>query len=746
MKRVLVVDDHEENLYLLRVLLESQGYVVDLARNGAEALETARERPPDLIVSDILMPVMDGFALCRTWKADEDLRDVPFVFYTATYTDPRDERLAKDLGADAFITKPAEPDVFLALIMDVLTRAEEGHLEAARVPDAEEDTALKQYNEALVRKLEQKMLALEQANEALQRGMDERQRTEDALRRQVALDELVEDVLSRTVRAPASELDAIIESALGRIGDFVDVDAVLVFQAAEDRRSWQATHRWASPDAGSLLDMLKRIRVGMLPWVESELLGGHTICMRSLDDLPEEAADLKLILQRQRRNCVLMLPLHGSGSLVQGCMVMSAISDRPQWQEQDIRHSEQLAGAVASALSRKYVEESLRASDERLRQSQKMEAVGQLAGGIAHDFNNLLTAILGYSDLILIEEDLAPSSEASLEVVQEIRRAAQRAAELTRQILAFSRRQDLRPEVVSLNDVAEEVRPLLERTLGEDVDLRFSLDSKLGRCEVDRNQFVNVMMNLAVNARDAMPRGGKLLISTGNAVFDEEYCAHHEECRPGDYVMLAVSDTGVGMDRETQTRIFEPFFTTKDPDRGTGLGLSTVHGVVKQSGGHIFVYSEPAQGTTFKIYLPRSEKDPQPQPAPPAVARPGRGGETILVVEDEEMLRLVIQHVLEAEGYHVILAGRGEEALAVLEGRSIDLLLTDLVLPGEAQGADVIKLAREKEPGLAVCCMSGYTRGSVRSSALVDPSVGYLEKPFTGAGLMAKVREVLDGR
>jgi two-component system, cell cycle sensor histidine kinase and response regulator CckA len=746
-KRVLIVDDHEENLYLLQVLLQSQGYAVDLACNGAEALEKAHAQRPDLIVSDILMPVMDGFALCRAWKADEQLKGVPFVFYTATYTDPRDERLAMELGADAFIVKPAEPDVLLALTADMLERAEAGQLTAANAVGGGEDATLKQYSEALVRKLEKKMLELERVNEELQRGICERQKTEEALRQQVVLDELVENVLSQTVSASPTELGAIIESALQSIAVFMHVDGALVFLASEDRKNWQPAYRWADSSAGALLEALKRVRVGVFPWVEKELREGRTICLRSLDDLPPQAADLRMILQRQHRHSALIVPLHGSGSLLQGCLVLAAVEERPGWQEQDVRHAEQLAKAVASALSRKYVEESLQASDERLRQAQKMEAIGQLAGGIAHDFNNLLTAILGYSDLILIEDDFTPMSKAGTEAIREIRNAAQRAAMLTRQILAFSRRQELRPEVISLNVVAAEVRPLLDRTLGEHVNLTFEFDAELGMCEVDPNQLASVLMNLAVNARDAMPQGGKLTVATSNIELDEEYCLQHGDCQPGAYVMLAVSDTGMGMDRETQARIFEPFFTTKDPGKGTGLGLSTVHGVVKQSGGHVFVYSELGSGTTFKIYLPRSEREPQPEASAPAVERQACGGETILVVEDEEMLRLVIQHVLEAEGYRVRLAGRGEEALALLGGEHlVQLLLTDLVLPGTIQGAEVVRRALEIKPGLAVLCMSGYSRNYASGAAMVDPAVSYLEKPFTGAGLIAKVRQVLDGR
>jgi signal transduction histidine kinase/DNA-binding response OmpR family regulator len=744
-KRVLVVDDHEENLYLLQVLLQSQGYQVELARNGAEALEKARQDPPNLVVSDILMPVMDGFTLCRAWKTHEILRSVPFIFYTATYTDPRDEQLALSLGADAFITKPSEPQVFLDAVLAVLSRAEAGELVSAGLSDGHgEESILRQYNEALVRKLEKKMLELERANQELQREIDARRSAEESLRRQLALDELVRDLLAQTVSAKATELDALIDSAVERIATFMEVDSAIVFQAAGDLETWGATHSWAAPGIDSVADTLKEVPMGTLPWLEGEIREGRTVCLTSVDDLPARAADLRALWERQNLRSALMVPLRGRGSIVRGCLGLFVVRKRPCYGPEDIRRGEQLVEAVSSALERGLMEESLRARDEQLRQSQKMEAIGQLAGGIAHDFNNLLTAILGYSDLITADESVGIEQDG-MAYVREIRKAAQRAAELTRQILAFSRRQTLRPEVVSLNESVDEVRPLLERTLGENVVLKFVLDPELGRCEVDPHQLLSVLMNLALNARDAMPRGGVLTIETANVELEDGYCDRHAECRPGSYVMLAVADTGVGMDKETQAHIFEPFFTTKDPSHGTGLGLSTVHGIVKQSGGHIFLYSEPGKGSVFKIYFPRTYKEVRPQVPSPVTVRRSVGGETILVVEDDELLANLIKRALTAAGYKVLFASRGEEALALVAGdQHMDLLLTDLILPGEIQGGLVIEKARESRPGLPVLCMSGYSRDFAEQMQMVEGITSHLDKPFTINALTAKVREVID--
>lgn len=393
---------------------------------------------------------------------------------------------------------------------------------------------------------------------------------------------------------------------------------------------------------------------------------------------------------------------------------------------------------------RKRAEEALVHSEEQLRQSQKMEAIGQLAGGIAHDFNNLLTAILGYGELLLSGPELADSP--ARKDIKEINRAAERAAALTRQILAFSRRQALRPAVVSLNDVLSGLEPLLRRTLGEDVNLVVRLESDLGQTEIDVHQFEQVLMNLAVNARDAMPAGGQLTLETANVELDHEYCRAHPEATPGSFVMLAVSDTGIGMDQELRSHIFEPFFTTKPPGTGTGLGLATVYGIVRQSGGSINLYSELGKGTSFKIYLPRvtsvkeaTHMDPEPSPL-------RTGEETILVVEDEAALRDLSSRVLGAAGYTVLTAASAEEALQIVGDAdgSVDLLLTDVVLPGGMQGDDLAQFIKTSWCGLPVLFMSGYARSAVMHGGRIGEATDFLEKPFTPDALAAKVREVLD--
>jgi len=381
--------------------------------------------------------------------------------------------------------------------------------------------------------------------------------------------------------------------------------------------------------------------------------------------------------------------------------------------------------------------------EQQLRQAQKMEAVGRLAGGIAHDFNNILTAITGYADLLL--EDLA-ATDPRRQDADEIHKAADRAAGLTRQLLAFSRQQVLQPTVLEVNKLVADLEKMLRRLLGEDVELSTRLAPTTGRVKADPGQLEQVIMNLAVNARDAMPNGGKLTLETGNVNLDEAYAADHYPARAGPFVMLAVSDTGIGMSEETQAHMFEPFFTTKEKGKGTGLGLATVYGIIKQSGGFIWVYSEVGHGTTFKLYLPRVEELAERASAPAqAPARPVRGTETVLVVEDEAPVRNVARQVLERHGYTVLEAPSAEAALdlATRYTGTIHLLLTDVVMPG-LNGRELASRLADLRPDARVIFMSGYTDDAVTRHGVLEPGSAYVQKPFTPDAIARRVREVLD--
>jgi PAS domain S-box-containing protein len=385
-----------------------------------------------------------------------------------------------------------------------------------------------------------------------------------------------------------------------------------------------------------------------------------------------------------------------------------------------------------------------RALEQQLQQSQKMEAVGRLAGGIAHDFNNLLMVISGYSEFLLDRLGPEPSLRGP---AQEIAGAAVRASTLTRQLLAFSRKQMLAPKILDLNSVVTENLKMLTRMIGEDIELVMVPATELGAVRADAGQVEQVIMNLAVNARDAMPSGGKLTIETSNIALDDDQARLHPPLTPGNYVMLAISDTGAGMDFETQSRIFEPFFTTKGT-KGTGLGLSTVYGIVKQSGGYIWVYSEPAKGTTFKIYLPRVEEaaqNPVQTSVLPEAFAGAPGTETILLVEDEANLRYLARQFLEKQGYQVLDAADGALAMQIALAHEgvIHLLLTDVIMPG-MNGRELAQRVLQLRPGTKVLYMSGYTENVIGHNGTLDAGVRLLPKPFTLRDLKSKVREVLD--
>jgi PAS domain S-box-containing protein len=378
----------------------------------------------------------------------------------------------------------------------------------------------------------------------------------------------------------------------------------------------------------------------------------------------------------------------------------------------------------------------------QLRQSQKMEAIGQLAGGVAHDFNNLLTIISGYGEMVA--DGLGPDSP-HLGQVKEIQKAADRAASLTRQLLAFGRRQVLAPQVLDLNGMVSNMDKMLRRLIGEDINLVPISGGELGRVKADPGQIEQIIMNLAVNARDAMPKGGKLTIETADVFLDDAYARKHVAVTPGPYVMLAVSDTGCGMDAATQARVFEPFFTTKALGKGTGLGLATVYGIVKQSGGSIWIYSELGKGTTFKMYLPRVDDMVTQVKLSHAVADDCRGTETVLVVEDEETIRSLVHGILETRGYTVLEANCGVEGLEICQKypHTIHLLLTDVVMP-QMSGPELAGKLASLRPETKVLFMSGYTNKAIGQDGLLERNTAFIEKPFTPQSLARKVREVLD--
>ncbi len=457
------------------------------------------------------------------------------------------------------------------------------------------------------------------------------------------------------------------------------------------------------------------------------------LAMKSTDIRPEE--DVPKLVERTRQIRELSLGDIGDGGVWRhrkkdGTLIEVHIA----W------HTLNFLGQSAELVLVNDVTERRRL-EEQVRQTGRLEAIGRLAGGIAHDFNNLLSLIIGYSELLL--EGLGPV-DPRRKSAEEIRDAGQRAASLTRQLLAFSRKQLLQPEVISLNDIVERTGKMLRRLIGEDIDLVTNMEAGLENVLADPGQIEQVLLNLAVNARDAMPDGGQLTIETCNVQLDEAYAIQHRPLPPGEYVMLAVSDTGIGMEPAIRAHIFEPFFTTKEQGKGTGLGLATVYGIVKQSNGYIWVYSEPGQGASFKIYLPYATGTVE-RPAVELAPVSARGLETLLLVEDEEPLRELAGEFLRACGYRILEAGNGFDALekAAAHGGHLDLLVTDVVMPG-MNGRILAQKLAEVRPETKVLYLSGYTDEAIHRHGVLEPGTAFLQKPFRLADLARKAREVLD--
>ena len=438
--------------------------------------------------------------------------------------------------------------------------------------------------------------------------------------------------------------------------------------------------------------------------------------------------------------------------LILGPQVLGVLSVRTRRERgfslEDLALAMAFASQAAIALenSRLYQQtqrayEELSQTQEQLTQARKMEAVGRLAGGVAHDFNNLLTVMIGRTQLLLRRLDAHDPIRPELDLVQA---TADQAADLTRQLLAFSRKQVLQPTVLNLNGAVQNLGEMLKRLIGEDIVLVTELGSALGHVKADPTQIQQVVMNLAANARDAMPRGGRLTLETANVDLDATYARQHVGVQPGRYVMLAVTDTGVGIAPDTRAHLFEPFFTTKGPGQGTGLGLATVYGIVKQSDGHIWVYSEPGRGTTFKIYLPRVDATVDPVMPELDLLANTHGHETILLVEDAPAVRVLARDVLKAQGYTVVEAQHGREALRIAEQYAgpIHLLLTDVVMP-EMNGRDLVEQLAPLRPSMAIIYMSGYTDTVVVHHGGLDPGAAFLQKPFTPSALLGKIRQLL---
>jgi PAS domain S-box-containing protein len=696
--RILSVDDNAENLYLIDRLVCAHGHEVASAHNGLEALAVLERQPFDLIVSDILMPEMDGFQLCHEVKSRERTHHIPFIFYTATYTSKQDEELALSLGASRFVVKPTDPEEFMAIVQEVIQAA---HRDVSPVPAAGQKGTLdylKAYTARLVSKLDHKIEQLETARNELQslleardREIEQRRRAEEELKgTEAALRESEERFRRAILEAP---VPIMIHAEGGRIEHL--------------NRAWQVQSGYSAADLQSTSDWARKA------------------CSASEPGTTGDDAGLSA-LERLTDGCEIPIRT-ASGRLRTWAFDSASLGLAPD--------GRRLVITMAMDVTER------RSLEQQLAQAQKMEAIGQLAGGVAHDFNNMLTVISGYSELLLRSlSEIDPAAQH----VKEIAQAAGRAAALTRQLLAFSRKQVLQLSNVDINSVIRESENMLRRLIGEDVEIRIACASEEMRAMVDAGQLAQVVMNLAVNARDAMPQGGLLTIETSAVELGPQHAHAQPAVEAGQYVQLAIRDTGIGMDKATLAHIFEPFFTTKGPGAGTGLGLCTVYGIVKQSNGHIQVDSEPGRGTAFRIYLPRVFGPPKTAAAP-APAVPARGSETVLLVEDEPSLRELAREILRRAGYKVIDAANGGEALLACEKSrgEIALMITDLVMPGMS-GQELAQRLALLRPEMKVLYMSGYSSHAAMASGAFQGRDGFIQKPFSPHDLADKVRRILD--
>ena len=996
-KRILIADDVPANLAYLDAVLQGAGFSVDSAANGLDALEIARSRKPDLIVSDILMPEMDGFALCRAWKHDPSLRAVPFVFYTGTYVDEKDRQLAQSLGCDAFLVKPMEPDELLAAIRGVL-------LSAANRPDtapSPNGDFLRQYNESLVRKLEDKMQQLERENVV-------RREAETALRENQARwaelfdanpsglmlvekasrvvvqvnpsaaamiglpqDQIVgkrchgfmcpaeshscpvcdlgqtvdrsERILIRASGERVPILKTVVPLALGGkeflLESFIDVAekirAETALRESEDRfrsfvenandivyalrddgtfdyvspnwrdflghdaseivqrpladfihpddldacrkamalamggakqsgvqyriRHKDGSWRWhmsngvfrpnPSGPGGAFLgiardvtelrqadarrqlvssvlsilnedvdfpDAVRRILAALrfatgcdaagmrllrdddFPFLVSEgfsdsflssensvhaldplgkivrnpdgspllvcscgavLCGkpdpAHTLSTAGGSCWTNDSSELLCIPPGKdsrlspRNRCVFegfasiaLVPIRAKSEIV-GLFQLCG-RDKNLFSLPLVEAVEGIANHVGQAFRRKQAEEDKERLQAQLHQMQRIDSVGRLAGGVAHDFNNMLQVILSHVELAARpgESGMDPS-----DCMREIQKAAERSAELTRQLLAFARKQTIMPRVLDLNDAVAGSVNMLRRLIGENIDLEWLPSPVPISVKMDPSQIDQILANLCVNARDAMPDGGTISIRTESVRIDKAFCAKNPGCIPGAYARLSVRDDGCGMDADTIANAFEPFFTTKPVGLGTGLGLSTVYGIVKQNQGFIDVDSRPGRGSTFRICLPRLENRAEPAAQDsPSTTPPASGKETILLVEDEPTILAIAETMLRSLGYRVLPAPDPAAALrlAAAHDGPIHLLLTDVIMPG-MDGHQLADKLLETRPGLKRIYMSGYTADIIAHRGVLEEGVQFVQKPFSRAALAAKIRSVLDG-
>ncbi|HOQ42451.1 MAG TPA: response regulator [Smithellaceae bacterium] len=677
MKKVLIVDDVAENRYILEKVLGGHQMEVMSAQNGQAALDKAYANPPDLIISDILMPVMDGYTLCKIWKSDDHLKNIPFIFYTATYTDPKDETFAKNLGADLFIIKPQEPNVIIETIKEII---EKDHVvqSAQYQPLGSEMEFFRQYNEILFRKLEKKVLDLELLNRRLNQEIEEHKQTEEKL---FKLSQSIEESPVAFVLMDVNGNLEYVNPQFFRISGYAPRNMIGL-----NVKSLQPT--------GSQTDDFQEA------W---ESVGADNIWRGEMQ------------IKKQDGECfwayLTLLPLKNpEGHVNSMMMIMEDTSEKRQLEAQLI-------------------------------QSQKLEGIGQLAGGVAHDFNNILTAIIGYAQLVYLNMQ---SDDTNRGHIKHILDYSEKAATITKSLLAFSRKQTTNLSCFNVNDLISDFQKLLLRLMPENIEIQTQFTSQKLSVLVDQVQLEQVIMNLATNARDAMPDGGLIIIATNMTEIDQEFIKSNGYGRTGSYAQITMADMGRGMNRQTLDKIFEPFFTTKEPGKGTGLGMTIVYNIVSRHNGFITVESEPGKGTRVRILLPIVEAAEDVNGSKTEEYIEQGGARTILVAEDDSGIRDLITTILTERGYEVIGAADGVEAVKQFsENREkVSLVMLDGIMP-KKNGREAYLEIRAMKPDVKVIFMSGYLENMLDFDHLMEREIHFLQKPVLPLDILKKIQELL---